>query len=162
MSLGAVYAAIVMSMFQGPLARWVAPGVNPERARVCAIEVGYAVAAHRQYLDVLLVTAATVAGESACDPRARSADGEDCGIVQQRGVARHGRSCAELMRDPDLALDLWLSDLEDATDACGSLSLGLGVLYGGKCGGRPSLVRFRCTRVGLDPWCRLPDLASVF
>jgi hypothetical protein len=146
-----LYVLVAFQLFEGPLARWV----TREHATTCAWLVADAVIDHGGGLEELKATASTVAGESGCNPKAQSADGEDCGIVQQRGVARHGKTCEELKADPALALDLWVSDLMTYEAKCGSLSRALGALYGGRCGARPMLVRFRCKVAELSFTCSM-------
>jgi hypothetical protein len=93
------------------------------------------------------------ARESGCVDDAISPDGQDCGPMQQRGVARHGRSCSELAADPVLAVRMWLEDLERLRGVCGTTFRALGALSGGKCGARPGLVRGRCLQAGLTAAC---------
>lgn len=86
--------------------------------------------------------------ESAGDARAVSPDGRDCSIVQLRGWARRGHTCAELTADPVLAIATWLEDLEDLRWKCGSTRRALGALATGRCGGAPKLSARRCALAG--------------
>ncbi len=89
--------------------------------------------------------------ESAGRADARSSDGRDCSIVQLRGVALDGHTCAELAADPVLAVRLWLRYLARARARCGSTSAALGVLAAGRCGGAPRLVASRLALARIVP-----------
>ena len=91
-----------------------------------------------------------IAFESSGRPDARSIDGHDCSLLQLRGAARAGYSCAELADDPVLAARLWLRHLHAARLTCGSTARALGAVATGVCGGAPRLVARRCALAGVD------------
>ena len=146
-------AFVVASAFllTGPLRKWV----EPKRTDVCADLIADAVMRSGGGLNEVKIVSEWVGRESGCNPRAVSSDGLDCGIIQQRGQARHGVPCAVILNDPSLALDMWLSDLERLRNKTSSVFRALEVLSCGS-GGCPGLVRRRCVQAGLGVDCASP------
>lgn len=141
--------SLVSTLFAGPLAKYV-----PESRRdECADRTALVVYAHGGSPVDALILAEWQARESGCDPRAVSPDGQDAGVLQQRGPARHGMSAADLAAHPELAMESWLRDLDRFRVLCGSTFRALGVLSGGKCGARPALVRSRCRQAQIGVNC---------
>lgn len=127
----------------------LSPWVTPPRAAPCAVWVTHAVVDHGGGLDDALLAAEWAARESGCNPRALSPDGQDCSIMQMRGVARRGHTCAELVDAPELSIATWLEDLDELRDVCGTTRGALGALAGGHCGDAAKLVSSRCRQAGV-------------
>lgn len=90
--------------------------------------------------------------ESGGDPLAISPDGKDCALLQMRGAARQGHTCAELMADPVLCVRVWVRWLRKMREVCGGSEVrALGAVSSGKCGGVPRLVAGRCGAIGGCP-----------
>lgn len=146
----AVLLAVVYALYAGSLSSRVP---DDGRRRTCADSTALAVVYAGGSPTDALLAGEWRARESGCVDDAVSPDGKDCGPMQQRGAARHGMTCAELAAAPEVAVRMWLEDLERLRKACGSTPRALGVLSGGKCGARPGLVRSRCVQAGLGPSC---------
>lgn len=142
-------AYLVSSLLTGQLSPWVPAA----RIDACADSTAVAVVMHGGSPVDALIIAEWRARESACDDNAVNPDSGAAGAMQQQGIGRHGYSSAYLRAHPDVAMAIWLDDLDRLRILCGSTRGALGVLSGGKCDAEKALVRARCLQAGLGPGC---------
>ena len=120
------------------------PWVAPKRAVNVALWVTAAAVKRGAPIEDARLAATWAARESGGNPNALSPTG-DCGLMQLHGPTLAGHSCADVMRDPVLAVSLWLDALDAQRARCSSTRAALGALSTkGVCGGAPKLVRRRC------------------
>lgn len=144
-----ILRATVAALLSGPLRPWVAP----ERVDACADTIALVVMSRGGSPVDALIVGEWAGRESGCDPDATSKDGNDHGIMQQRGPAMHGHTAAELRDDPELAIGLWIDDLNRFREKYGT-ARALSILsIGGNGIPVAPIVRRRCTQAGLGVDC---------
>lgn len=135
------------------LATQLAPWVPEARIDACADSTAVAVVLHGGSPVDAIILAEWRGRESACDDNAVNPDSGAAGAMQQQGIGQHGYSHAYLRAHPDVAMAIWLDDLDRLRVYCGNTRGALGVLSGGKCDAQQALVRARCLQAGLGPGC---------